>query len=369
MNLHIVVLTAVYLSATAATCQEILADQSPPNACELLSRSDLNTLLPDADVAKIDENLSPLSRGIQYVASCLYRIDLHLASGGGPRPYVSLAVVRWQGATRATNSPQEGMADLLANLGESGAKPPTILTEAGDEAFSLQVGQESRIYAREGDLIFLVSVDSNFAEASKLAINIAALAAERWGGKSASAQSSEPIKVTAPETDSAMSASSVWPNACKVLPETDVKRAVPEAKLVENQAISGLIRFDNGEERALPEPIGCWYTLRRGSGAAVITTQVQLTLENVLPSALEAADYYALSLDVSGAGKSIKGIGEAAAMDDNNKITVLQGNVVFHLRVTGGETDVALHDEAAEVAKKLAASVVARLDEQGFVPG
>jgi hypothetical protein len=365
MKIATSVIATMLLGVTAAAGQDSVAPGAPPNACELLGRTDLQVLLPDAEVTKSDENLSPLFRGQQYVASCLYRVDLDGAAGDGPRPYVSLAVVRWQGATQATNSPEEGMDDLLTEFGETQPSPPKALEAIGDEAFSMEIGQEFKVYARRADLIFQVSVDANFPEAPDVATRAAALAAGRWGSSDETTEvSAAPIDVTAPVEDVAKPNIPVWPNACEILPEQDVTQAWPQAELVDTQAMSGSIRFDTGEEVALPEPMGCWYTLRRaGDGSAVITHQVQLTLENVLADAEAASDYFELSLEVSGEAEPVDGIGTAAAIDPRNKITVQEGNVVFHLRVTGGETDAVLHEQAAAVAKNLAASVAARLAE------
>lgn len=358
-------IATLLLGITAAAGQDSLGPGAPPNACELLARTDLQVLLPDAEVTKSAENLSPLFRGQQYVANCLYRVDLDGAAGDGPRPFVSLAIVRWQGATQATNSPEEGMADLLTEFGKTQPAPPKVLEAIGDEAFSLEVGQEFRVYARQADLIFQISVDANFPQAPDVAIKAATLAADRWGGGEGKTKVlAAPIDMAAPAEDVAKPDTPVWPNACAILPEEDVTKVLPEAQLVDTQAMSGSIRFDTGEEIALPEPIGCWYTLRRaGDDGAVITHQVQLTLENVLDDAEAASDYFELSLEVSGDAEPIDGIGTAAAIDPRNKITVQEGNVVFHIRVTGGETDAALHEEAAAVAKILGASVAARLAE------
>lgn len=187
------ILLAAVLSAAAAaeeTAPEGVAPsagaQKPdrlPDACKLLSLSDLQVRYPGRFVANSQATLSPSYRGPQYAELCSYAVRLGSARDEGDvTRYVSLQIVSWRDGTvgHGTKTLTAAREAFAKEPAASNAPPTESVTGVGDEAFLAVSERWVQLVGRKGELIFELSAQRYSPQTVPDAIALAAQVAKRW---------------------------------------------------------------------------------------------------------------------------------------------------------------------------------------------
>lgn len=364
--------------ATPAT-EPIAAPGKAPDACRLLPQANLEALFPGRPITAKGPTLSPISRGPQYAESCMYSVKL-------PSPtsklelarFASITVIRWDGVAKGRETPAQAFASIKASREKLTADPKITLkleplSGVGDEAFQETSSSSVVIRARKDDLIYAVSLDVYSEQTAPNALALAKQAAARWQGGTGMVDAPQQVTansaVTVPADTRPSSVAPVdqWPDACALLTPEEVKATFPGMTISEPRKLMGKITHESRENRqeALPNPIGCQFdakrTVEKDGKRTIELNQIQVSVRNVAANEDLSKRWFQSAIKVSEAKTPVDGLGDEAALDIMNRIHIRKGLTTVEVRVSGGERDQALHDQAKQRVGELAKIVAARL--------
>lgn len=377
----LLILAAPALAQTATTtaAPEPAAASKAPDACRLLPQADLEALFPGRPITAKGPTLSPIYRGPQYAESCMYSIKLPSPTSKMDHArFASVTVIRWEGVARGRETPGQAFASIKATREKVAADPRLTLkleplTGIGDEAFQETNSSSVVIRARKDDLIYSVSVDLYSEQTAPNALALAKQAATRWQGGTGMVDAATKVAansaVTIPQDTrpSSVAPAEQWPDACALLTPAEVKAAFPEMTVSDPRKLMGKITHESRENRqeALPNPIGCQFdakrTVEKDGKRTVELNQIQVSVRNVAASEDLSKRWFQSAIKVSEAKTPVEGLGDEAALDIMNRIHIRKGLTTVDVRVSGGERDQALHDQAKARVGELAKLVAGRL--------
>ncbi len=367
------------VAQTAPAAPEPAAAGKAPDACRLLPQADLEALFPGRPITAKGPTLSPVSRGPQYAESCMYSVKL-------PSPiskldharFASVTVIRWDGVAKGRETPAQAFASIKASREKLTADPKITLklepvSGVGDEAFQETSSSSVVVRARKDDLIYVVSLDVYSEQTAPNALALAKQAAARWQGGTGMVDAPQQVAansaVTVPADTRPSSVAPVErrPDACTLLTPAEVKAAFPDMTISEPRKLMGKITHESRENRqeALPNPIGCQFdakrTVEKDGKRLIELNQVQVSVRNVAANEELSKRWFQSAIKVSEAKTPVEGLGDEAALDIMNRIHIRKGLTTVEVRVSGGERDQALHDQAKVRVGELAKIVAARL--------
>lgn len=363
----------------APTTEPVAAPGKAPDACRLLPQADLEALFPGRPITAKGPTLSPISRGPQYAESCMYSVKLPSPTSKLDHArFASVTVIRWDGVARGRETPAQAFASIKATREKVAADPKITLklepvSGVGDEAFQEINSSSVVIRARKDDLIYAVSLDLYSEQTAPNALALAKQAAARWQGGTgmidARSQVAANSAVTVPADTRPSSVAPVeqWPDACALLTPAEVKAAFPGMTISEPRKLMGKITHESRENRqeALPNPIGCQFdakrTVEKDGKRTIELNQIQVSVRNVAANEDLSKRWFQSAIKVSEAKTPVEGLGDEAALDIMNRIHIRKGLTTVEVRVSGGERDQALHDQAKVRVGELAKIVAARL--------
>lgn len=368
-------------TATTATspASEPAAATKAPDACRLLPQADLEALFPGRPITAKGPTLSPIHRGPQYAESCMYAVKLPSPTSKMDHArFASVTVIRWDGITRDRETPAQAFASIRATREKVAADPKLTLklaplTGIADEAFQETNSSSVVIRARKDDLIYAVSLDLYSEQTAPNALALTKQAAARWQGGVGMVEAPRQIAansaVTVPADTRPSSVAPVeqWPDACALLTPAEVKAAFPDMMVSEPRKLMGKITHESRENRqeALPNPIGCQFeakrTVEKDGKRTVEINQIQVSVRNVAATEDLSKRWFQSAIKVSEAKTPVAGLGDEAALDIMNRIHIRKGLTTVDVRVSGGERDQALHDQAKARVGELAKIVAGRL--------
>lgn len=363
----------------APATEPIAAPGKAPDACRLLPQADLEALFPGRPITAKGPTLSPIHRGPQYTESCMYSVKL-------PSPtsklelarFASVTVIRWDGIAKGRETPAQAFAAIRSSREKLAADPKLTLkleplTGVGDEAFQETSSSSVVIRARKDDLIYAVSLDVYSEQTAPNTLALAKQAAVRWQGGTgmvdAPTQVAANSAVTVPADTRPSSVAPVdkWPDACALLTPEEVKATFPGMTISDPRKLTGKITHESRENRqeALPNPIGCQFdakrTVEKDGKRTIELNQIQVSVRNVAANEELSKRWFQSAIKVSEAKTPVAGLGDEAALDIMNRIHIRKGLTTVDVRVSGGERDQALHDQAKQRVGELAKIVAARL--------
>ncbi len=215
------------------------AGSGKPDACELMTRSDLEALFPGMDVGSKQPDLSPLFEGLpQYNQSCQYSVKLPSATS--KMFFAHIIAVGVIGCdlcntkSVATSTATRTLARTRAAEEQLAANPSfhmkvTPLPGVGDDAFEVTSDSEYKIYARKDDLVYMLTLDKYSEQTQANAVALATQIARCWRGGVGMVQADTPIAANKgvlqpPDTRVVVTASAdKWPDACALLTHADVR--------------------------------------------------------------------------------------------------------------------------------------------------
>lgn len=379
-------LMVVLTAAAASTALAQAARQEPipaptasaPDACRLMRREDLEAVFPGRPIADKGPTLSPLSRGPQYVESCMYVVRLPNPHSASDLPkFASLTVVR-HGSTGGVVDSERSFAQLRAAREKVAADPRArlqidALDGVGHQAFQETGASRVVVVARKDDLVLQVALDNYSDETARQAAQLASQATARWHGGAGMVEAPTPLARAAavavpPDTrSSSVAPGDQWPDACTLLVAEDVKAVFPDMSIPEPRRLAGRITHPGRESRVetLPKPIGCAFDLRTTTqvdGRRVVSThQVQLNVTNVAATTELSRQYFGVTQKVAQTTSPVSGLGDEAAIDERNRMHIRKGLATVQLRVSGGERDPAVHAQMRDRLMQLAPRVAGRL--------
>ena len=366
-------------ATTAAPAADPAAPGKAPDACRLLPQADLEALFPGRPITAKGPTLSPISRGPQYAESCMYSVKLPSPTSKLDHArFASVTVIRWDGIARGRETPAEAFAAIKASREKlAGDAKVTLKLEpvsgVGDEAFQETSSSSVVIRARKDDLIYAVSLDLYSEQTAPNALALAKQAAARWQGGAGMVDAPQQVAansaVTVPADTRPSSVAPVdqWPDACALLTPEEVKASFPGMTISEPRKLMGKITHESRENRqeALPNPIGCQFdakrTVEKDGKRLIELNQVQVSVRNVAATEELSKRWFQSAIKVSEAKTPVAGLGDEAALDIMNRIHIRKGLTTVEVRVSGGERDQALHDQAKARVGELAKIVAARL--------
>ncbi|CAD5265756.1 conserved exported hypothetical protein [Bosea sp. 62] len=362
-----------------ATTEPIATPGKAPDACRLLPQADLEALFPGRPITAKGPTLSPISRGPQYAESCMYSVKLPSPTSKLDHArFASVTVIRWDGVAKGRETPAQAFASIKT-MREKVASDPKLtlklesLSGVGDEAFQETTSSSVVVRTRKDDLIYSVSLDVYSEQTAPNALALAKQAAARWQGGTgmvdAPTQVAANSAVTVPADTRPSSVAPVdqWPDACALLTPAEVKAAFPEMRVSEPRKLMGKITHESRENRqeALPNPIGCQFdakrTVEKDGKRTIELNQIQVSVRNVAATEELSKRWFLSAIKVSEAKTPVDGLGDEAALDIMNRIHIRKGLTTVDVRVSGGERDQALHDQAKARVGELAKIVAARL--------
>ena len=367
------------VAQTAPAAPEPAAPGKAPDACRLLPQADLEALFPGRAITAKGPTLSAIHRGPQYAESCMYSVKL-------PSPtsklefarFASLTVIRWDSVDKGRETPAQAFASIKASREKLTADPKITLklepvSGVGDEAFQETSSSSVVVRARKDDLIYVVSLDVYSEQTAPNALALAKQAAARWQGGTGMVDAPQQVAansaVTVPADTRPSSVAPVeqWPDACTLLTPAEVKAAFPDMTISEPRKLMGKITHESRENRqeALPNPIGCQFdakrTVEKDGKRTIELNQIQVSVRNVAANEELSKRWFQSAIKVSEARTPVEGLGDEAALDIMNRIHIRKGLTTVEVRVSGGERDQALHDQAKVRVGELAKIVAARL--------
>ncbi|MCP4563948.1 MAG: hypothetical protein GY873_09365 [Bosea sp.] len=364
--------------ATPAT-EPIATPTKAPDACRLLPQADLEALFPGRPITAKGPTLSPIYRGPQYAESCMYSVKLPSPTSKLDHArFASVTVIRWDGIAKGRESPTEAFAAIKATREKVAADPKITLkleplSGIGDEAFQETSSSSVVVRARKDDLIYAVSLDLYSEQTAPNALALAKQAAARWQGGTGMVDTTQQVAansaVTVPADTRPSSVAPVeqWPDACALLTPEEVKATFPGMTISEPRKLMGKITHESRENRqeALPNPIGCQFdakrTVEKDGKRTIELNQIQVSVRNVAANEDLSKRWFQSAIKVSEAKTPVEGLGDEAALDIMNRIHVRKGLTTVEIRVSGGERDQALHDQAKQRVSELAKIVAERL--------
>lgn len=377
----LLILAAPALAQTATTAAAPTASEATkaPDACRLLPQADLEALFPGRPITAKGPTLSPIHRGPQYAESCMYSVKLPSPTSKLDHArFASLTVIRWDGVARGRETPAQAFASIRGTREKVAADPKITLklepvSGIGDEAFQETNSSSVVIRARKDDLIYAVSLDLYSEQTAPNALALAKQAAARWQGGTgmvdATLQVATNSAVTVPADTRPSSVAPVeqWPDACALLTPEEIKATFPGMTIGDPRKLMGKITHESRENRqeALPNPIGCQFdakrTVEKDGKRTIELNQIQVSVRNVAANEDLSKRWFQSAIKVSEAKTPVAGLGDEAALDIMNRIHIRKGLTTVEVRVSGGERDQALHDQAKQRVGELAKIVAARL--------
>ncbi|MBA4220210.1 MAG: hypothetical protein C0458_05720 [Methylobacterium sp.] len=367
------------VAQTAPAAPEPAAPGKAPDACRLLPQADLEALFPGRAITAKGPTLSAIHRGPQYAESCMYSVKL-------PSPtsklefarFASLTVIRWDGVAKGRETPAQAFASIKASREKLTADPKITLklepvSGVGDEAFQETSSSSVVVRARKDDLIYAVSLDLYSEQTAPNALALAKQAAARWQGGTGMVDAPQQVAansavtVSADTRPSSVAPADQWPDACALLTPEEVKATFPGMTISDPRKLMGKITHESRENRqeALPNPIGCQFdakrTVEKDGKRTVELNQIHVSVRNVAATEELSKRWFQSAIKVSEARTPVADLGDEAALDIMNRIHIRQGLTTVEVRVSGGERDQALHDQAKARVGKLAKIVAARL--------
>ncbi len=257
---------ALSLLSTSASPVSAADAQPLPDACGLVTEADLNALFPGQPVEKVDQTLSVLGQGPQYVQSCLYRVRLpNPRSSGTTASLISLTVLQLNGDQREFAhqfSAQTSYRDIRNSQVER-------VPEVADEALTDVNEREIVVIARDGKLMYRLTLDNYSAQSLPNALSLARQAADRWSDQDGMRTAAAPLAANTaveipPDTrESNQAPAQEWPDACALLTRADVEAVYAGAEIEGPEATRGQLtrmsRTNTSED--LPHPIACVFNV------------------------------------------------------------------------------------------------------------
>ncbi len=367
------------VAQTAPAAPEPAAAGKAPDACRLLPQADLEALFPGRPITAKGPTLSPVSRGPQYAESCMYSVKLPSPTSKLDHArFASVTVIRWDGVAKRRETPAQAFASIKASREKLTADPKITLkleplSGVGDEAFQETSSSSVVVRARKDDLIYVVSLDLYSEQTAPNALALAKQAAARWQGGTGMVDvpqqvaANSAVTVPADTRPSSVAPVEQWPDACTLLTPAEVKAAFPDMTISEPRKLMGKITHESRENRqeALPNPIGCQFdakrTVEKDGKRTIELNQIQVSVRNVAANEELSKRWFQSAIKVSEARTPVEGLGDEAALDIMNRIHIRKGLTTVEVRVSGGERDQALHDQAKVRVGELAKIVAARL--------
>ncbi len=366
-------------TTTTPATEPATAAGKAPDACRLLPQADLEALFPGRPITAKGPTLSPISRGPQYAESCMYSVKLPSPTSKLDHArFASVTVIRWDGVARGRETPAQAFASIKATREKVAADPKITLklepvSGIGDEAFQETSSSSVVIRARKDDLIYAVSLDLYSEQTAPNALALAKQAAARWQGGTGMVDTTQQVAtnsaVTVPADTRPSSVAPVeqWPDACALLTPEEIKATFPGMTIGDARKLMGKITHESRENRqeALPNPIGCQFdakrTVEKDGKRTIELNQIQVSVRNVAANEDLSKRWFQSAIKVSEAKTPVAGLGDEAALDIMNRIHIRKGLTTVEVRVSGGERDQALHDQAKQRVGELAKIVAARL--------
>lgn len=366
-------------TATTTPAPEPATASKAPDACRLLPQADLEALFPGRPITAKGPTLSPIYRGPQYAESCMYSVKLPSPTSKLDHArFASVTVIRWDGIAKGRETPAQAFAGIKGTREKVAADPKITLkleplSGIGDEAFQETSSSSVVIRARKDDLIYAVSIDLYSEQTTPNALALARQAAARWQGGTGMVDTPQQVAansaVTVPADTRPSSVAPVeqWPDACALLTPAEVKAAFPGMTVSEPRKLMGKITHESRENRqeALPNPIGCQFdakrTVEKDGKRTIELNQIQVSVRNVAATEELSKRWFQSAIKVSEAKTPVEGLGDEAALDIMNRIHIRKGLTTVDVRVSGGERDQALHDQARARVGELAKIVAGRL--------
>jgi len=358
------------------------AGSGKPDACKLVTRSDLEALFPGMEVGSKQPNLSPLFEGLpQYNQSCLYRVKLPSATSKMFIADIISVVVIGCDLCNTGSPTNNNAAKILAETRHTeekvAANPSfhwkvTSLPGVGDDAFEVTSVPEYKIYARKDDLVYAVKLAKYSEQTQANAVALATQVARRWRGGVGMVQAGTPIAANRgvqqpPDTRVLVTAAAdKWPDACALLTRADVS-AVFGDMTVNGQPhrTMGKLVFHSRINRVetLPHPISCSYTAEKpaivNGRRQPIAYLINVHIEDVSTTADYAKKRYELLYRND---TPLPGLGDEASFDKTNEmVNIRKGALTLWVRVTDDDRDQARHADTLERQEKLAKLVAARM--------
>jgi hypothetical protein len=166
---------------------------------------------------------------------------------------------------------------------------------------------------------------------------------------------------------SAVAPPSQWPDACALLTPEDVRAVFGDMKIDAQRATMGQIKYESRIDRLedLPHPIRCLYPTSRtdlvNGERRVVVHDVNLNVSNVAATPELSKKFYDIARKVGDAKTDVPGIGDEASISIMNAIYIRKGLMTIEVRVSGGDRDRAIHDDATRRVNEIAKRVAARL--------
>jgi hypothetical protein len=372
------VIAAAFLCAVEAPAQNaaLPPGSGMPDACKLMTQSDLDALFPGMPISSRGPTLSPIYQGPQYNGACMYSVKLaRPTSKMDTTRFISLTVIKCDvcylkdksSATQALATARDSQGKLAAD--SSFHMQLESLLDIGDEAFQVTTDHYVKIYARKDDLVFFLSLDKYSQQTQPNAVALAGQVAKRWRGGVGMVEAATPIAANSavdlpPDTRvSATASADKWPDACALLTPGDVRTVFNDMIIGQPQKTMGELKHDSRIERveALPYPIMCSYEAHKTTMVdgqrQIITNTIDISVQDVATSVDFAKRYY----QVAQADTAVPRLGDEASIDIMNRICIRKGILTVAVRVGGGSRDQNLHDDARRRVNEIAKLVAAKL--------
>jgi hypothetical protein len=350
-----------------------------PDACKLLTQSDLEALFPGRPITADDPTLSPIYKGPQYVESCMYRVKLPSpTSSMDTTKFASINIISWGTQSENPNQLAKTFAyarDSAEKIAENAKYKKRVepLMGVGDDAFQEISEHDVRIRVLKDDMYFSISLDMYSPQTQPNAVALAAQAAKRWSGGVGMIEAATPIKpnssVDIPADTRVSQTPSVdkWPDACALLTLEDVYSVFGDMNVGQPQKTMGKITHYSRVDRVepIPNPIGCSYDADKkevvNGKREVILNSIRVRVVEVSLTPEAAKKYFAIAGKVGNGDTPVPGLGDEATMSIMNEINIRKGLINVSVRVGGDQRNKALHEDARKRALELAKIVVARL--------
>ena len=355
------------------------AQANAPDACKLLTQADLEALFPGRPVASKGPTLSAIYNGPQYNQSCMYTIKVPSPTSRSElTKFASMTVVQWGGATDGLRGSVATFASIRSTREKVGADPKLNLkmeplSGIGDEAFVETSTYNVTARVRKGDLIYVVNLDTYSPQTQPNVVALATQAARRWQPGTGMVEAETPIaangSVDIPEDTRASSAAPAdqWPDACALLTIDDVRAVFGDMKIDQPRKTMAQLKHESRIERVeqLPKPIRCIYPTSRtdmvNGEKRFVVHEAGLIISDMAANDELSKKFYQISRKTGDASTDVPGLGDEASISIMNSIYIRKGRLVIEVRVTGGERDRDLHDDATRRVNALAKLASAKL--------
>ena len=355
------------------------AGANMPDACKLLTQGDLEALFPGRPVASKGGTLSPVYKGPQYNQSCMYTVKLPSPTSKSElTKFVTITIVQ-------SGEPIDGLRGSTATFAnmrstrEKLQQDPKLnlklepLSGIGDEAFVETSPSTVTVRVRKADLIYVVNLDIYSPQTQPNVVALATQAAKRWKPGTGMVEADTPIaangSVDIPEDTRASSAAPVdqWPDACALLSPEDVRANFGDMKIDPPRKTMAQLKLESRIDKveALPKPIRCVYSTSRtdivNGEKRFAVYDASLIIDNMAANDELSKKFYQIARKTSDADTDVPGLGDEAGISKMNSVVIRKGRLVVEVRVSGGDRDRQLYDDATRRVNALAKLVAAKL--------